>query len=726
MWRLRRFALKLYALLRPARAEQELSSEVAAHLGVLEDEFQRRGMTAEAARVAARRSFGGVEQAKERSREERSFLWLEDARRDLRYTAKMLARAPGFTAVAVLILALGIGANTAVFSLLNGILLRPFPLEDPDRVVTLQEDVGRVQQGGFTYPDLPRIREASSALFGAVSGSGSRVVRVRVDQDDLFMPLRTVPLVAASPFNYFSDTLTTVEGDLYSPSSWITITARLARNVSAAQAETALITIGGRGRERDPLTLVPTTTAALPFHSRADTVRFVLLLMIVVALVLLVGCANLAGLILARHERRRQEVAIRVAIGSSRLRLLRLFLIDTFLLVVMGTGSGLLVLFWMVRALRAFVLPGGIALDTLHVGLTAPVLWFAGAAACVTVLLCGLVPALRLLTVEGSMLTGTLPRPAARTGRTHNVLLAGQIAMSLLLVIGAALFARSLSAALRTDTGLDAEHVTLASVSFVGSGYDEARQAQFYSVLLKLLSPVPGVERVTFGDVPLASPVSSTPEMIVAGESRRLPENVFILLSGPDYFRTLGIPVRAGRDISARDGPNSEAVVVINESLARRLWPGQDAIGQRFTFLPLSGDVRVVGVVSDGKYGGLREFGRSALYLPWEQNRFLGFSSGAVIVRTDRNTRSLVPLIQQEIRSFDSELSIVVATLGDRIAELAMPQRLGTTLLGWFSTLALALAVVGGYGAVPGSCSTTGSRGTRTSRDSSRPETWRP
>ena len=181
-----------------------------------------------------------------------------------------------------------------------------------------------------------------------------------------------------------------------------------------------------------------------------------------------------------------------------------------------------------------------------------------------------------------------------------------------------------------------------------------------------------------------------------------------------------------GRDISARDGPNSEAVVVINESLARRLWPGQDAIGQRFTFLPLSGDVRVVGVVSDGKYGGLREFGRSALYLPWEQNRFLGFSSGAVIVRTDRNTRSLVPLIQQEIRSFDSELSIVVATLGDRIAELAMPQRLGTTLLGWFSTLALALAVVGGYGAVPGSCSTTGSRGTRTSRDSSRPETWRP
>ena len=140
--------------------------------------------------------------------------------------------------------------------------------------------------------------------------------------------------------------------------------------------------------------------------------------------------------------------------------------------------------------------------------------------------------------------------------------------------------------------------------------------------------------------------------------------------------------------------------MVINESLARRLWPGQDAIGQRFTFLPLSGDVRVVGVVSDGKYGGLREFGRSALYLPWEQNRFLGFSSGAVIVRTDRNTRSLVPLIQQEIRSFDSELSIVVATLGDRIAELAMPQRLGTTLLGWFSTLALALAVVGGYGAV--------------------------
>ena len=244
-----------------------------------------------------------------------------------------------------------------------------------------------------------------------------------------------------------------IDGLGYSPEAWISISAKLRPGVSAARAEAALTAMAAPRTAAEPsetVTLVPTASAALPFRSRAETERFVGLLVVVVGLILLVGCANLAGLILARNEERRGEAAMRVALGVSRVRLLRLFLAETLLLAGMGSLGGLLVSVWLLQGLSRFVLPGGIPVGTLDFGWSGSLVAFGLAAAIVTALLCGLMPALQALRIEVlPALQGHPTSGRAGAGRMRGVLLAGQVAMTLMLVIGAALFLRSLRIASR-------------------------------------------------------------------------------------------------------------------------------------------------------------------------------------------------------------------------------------------------------------------------------------
>lgn len=212
---------------------------------------------------------------------------------------------------------------------------------------------------------------------------------------------------------------------------------------------------------------------------------------------------------------------------------------------------------------------------------------------------------------------------------------------------------------------------------------------------------MPGVERVTFGHLPLVNFVGGTPVAMVNGRTQRLPQLAWIFVSGPGYARTVGLALRSGRDIGPRDVAGSEAVAIVNESLARHLWPGRGAVGQRFTFNPLTADVQVIGIVRDGKYRGLREAGEFAVYLPSAQHRGLAVGSGAVIGRAARDAGPLVPLLEQQVRAFDPDLPISEAsTLAGRVATLAMPQRMGASLLGGLGVLALALAILGVYGSV--------------------------
>ena len=711
---------------------------------------------------------------------------------DLRYGCRSLLRSPGFTTANVLTLGFGSGATVAVLALLDAVLLRLLPLEDPDRTVTLQRHFEDGVYRGFVYPELERIRETSGELFEVVAGNGVRGVRVTTragarmvsvgfvtkrffdvvgirpvvgrgfatsehrpgadpvvvvtdafwrsqlggdpsvlgtrvrtgDRDatvvgvlppgfrgldltrpaDLFLPLRAAPLVLP-PGNYLADTVITIDGLGYSPETWISISAKLRPGVSAARAEavlTAMAAPRSAAASSEIVTLVPTASAALPFRSRAETERFVSLLVVVVGLILLVGCANLAGLMLARNEQRREEAAIRVALGVGRLRLLRFFLTETLLLAGSGVFAGLLVSVWLLQALSRFVLPGGIPVGTLDFGWSGSLVAFGLVAAVVTALVCGLMPALQTLRIEVlPVLQGHATSGRAGAGRMRGVLLAGQVAMTLMLVIGAALFLRSLHAAVTTDAGVDADRIFYASVSFPFASYDEVRVADFYDSVGTRLSGMPGVERVTFGHLPLANLGSGTPEVTVGGRTRRLPQLIWILMGGPDYVRTVGPALQSGRDFGPRDVEGSEAVAIVNESLARHLWPDRSPLGQRFTFNPLTADVQVVGVVRDGKYRGLREAGEFAIYLPLAQHRRLAAWSGAIIGRAARDAGLLVPLLAQQVRAFDPDLPISEAsTLADRIAGLAMPQRMDASLLGALGGLALALAILGVYGSV--------------------------
>lgn len=711
---------------------------------------------------------------------------------DLRYGCRSLLRSPGFTAANVLTLGVGTGATIAVLALLDAVLLRPLPLEDPDRTVTLQRHFEDGVSRGFVYPEFERIREASGELFEGVAGSGVRGARVTTpagarmvsagfvterffdvvgarpvlgrgfatsehrlgadpvvvltdafwrsrlgadpnvlgtrvrtgDRDatvvgvlprgfrgldltrpaDLFLPLRAAPLVLP-PANYLADTVVTIDGLGFSPESWISITGKLRPGVSAARAEaglTALAAPRSAVEASEAVTLVPTASAALPFRSRAETERFVGLLVAVVGLILLVGCANLAGLMLARNEHRRREAAIRVALGVSRFRLLRLFLTETFLLAGSGSLAGLLVSVWLLQVVGRFVLPGGVSIRALDFEWSGSLVACGLVAAVATALLCGLMPALQVLRIEAlPVLQGHPLGGRAGAGRMRAVLLAGQVAMTLVLVIGAALFVRSLRAAVTADVGVDADRIFYASVRFPFASYDEARIAEFYGSVGTRLGGMPGVERVTFGHLPLANFGGGTPEVTVDGRTRRLPQLMWILMGGPEYVRTVGLTLRSGRDFGPRDVEGSEAVAIVNESLARHLWPDRSPLGRRFTFNPLTADVQVVGVVRDGKYRGLREAGEFAIYLPLAQHRGLADLSGAIIGRAAGDASPLVPLLAQQVRAFDPDLPISEAsTLADRIAGLAMPQRMGASLLGALGGLALVLAILGVYGSV--------------------------
>jgi len=256
-------------------------------------------------------------------------------------------------------------------------------------------------------------------------------------------------------------------------------------------------------------------------------------------------------------------------------------------------------------------------------------------------------------------------------------------------------------AAVTADIGVDAERIVYASVSFRSSSYDQARVRAFYDRVGTRLRGMPGVERATFGHLPLVNFSGGTPEVNVDGRTRRLPQLAWIFMCGPEYASTVGLALRSGRDIGRRDVEGSEPVALVNESLARHLWPGRSALGQRFTFLPLRGDVQVVGVVRDGRYRGLRETAGFAVYLPLAQHRGLATAGGAIIARASRDAGPLVPLLEQEVRTFDPDLLISEAsTIGGRLATLAMPQRMGASLLGALGGLALVLAIVGVYGSV--------------------------
>lgn len=534
-----------------------------------------------------------------------------------------------------------------------------------------------------------------SVVVGVLPGS-FRGLRLALPVD-VFMPLPAAPLVVAPPRNFFSDRPILVDGLAESPMAWISITARLKAGATAAGAEAALNTVldtdgrGGDGPEDGRIRLVPTARAALPPGMRAQVAEFVGMLSAASGLILLAGCASVAGMMLVRRERRRREMAVRSWLGAGRLRIARLFLVETLLLTGVGAAAGLQIALWLTQAAGGFVtLPGGVEMAARPpTGATGRLVGAGALAAVTTGVLCGLVPALQSLQ----------PNPA-RSGRWRGLALTGQVAVVVALTIGAGLFVRSMRAATGADVGFESGGLSYARVAFDGSGIDErlARARDFYGRVVERLAARPGVDAATFGDLPLVGNGLSVVRVEIDGGTLQLPARLQAFFGGPDYVRTLGLRLLAGRDFGDGDVEGREPVAVVSESLARHLWGDREPLGRRFTALPLD-DVRVVGVVDDGRFGGLRDVGGFAVFLPWEQNRRLANRSGIVFGRTAGDAGDLAAAIAQEVRAFDGQPRLMAAgTFRDRLGDLAGPQRLGAVVLSGLGGFTLLLAMVGVYG----------------------------
>ena len=707
MWRLRRFLLRLYNFLRPERAERELTREVASHLSLLEDDYQRRGMTPEQARLAARRAFDGVERAKERSRDERSFLWLEDARRDVRHAARTLARAPGFTAVAVLTLALGIGATTAIFSVINGVLLRPLPYPDPERIVRVGEVVREGRGSGtLSNRSLPLWRETES--FEQVAGYSPRsytwlgpggpqklsgavispamlpLLRIAPHLGRLFTTAEEAPgadrvalLSYQSWVNRFAENSDVVgapvgldgepytivgvlpegfyfpdpEVEVWTPLSLppydtgsmqvliaFTALARLRDGVTIEQARTEGRTIvqrldADRPRRASGATSPARDVQVISLHEEMvrDLRPALLVLSAAVVGVLLIAITNLAGLLLARGTTRQRELAVRGALGAGRGRLVRQLLTESVALSVCGGAIGLLAVFWILGILPAVAPRDVPRLDEVRVDAT--ILVFNLGLSIVVGLVFGSAPALQWSRVN---LVRTLNEGSAQTAGGFGVLRANkaraalvvlQVALALVLLIGAGLLLRSFVELVRVDPGYDPANVITAQVDLPQpirfdladlaritepptlEEMDGRRDAaaRFADQLLAQIDTLPGVRAAGFASFLPFVPGSARGTIRWDGgpEPRNASERVMatVQVASPGYLHAMGLRLRSGRFLTERDTAGSPHVVVVNEALAREVFLGAEPIGQRLRYG--SGTWEIIGVIRDVKYAGL-------------------------------------------------------------------------------------------------------------------------
>jgi predicted permease len=773
---------RLLAPFRRARLEKNLEEELRGHLEMLTEENIRRGMSPEEARYAALRSFGGVEQVKEEYRDRRRLPMLETLAQDVRYGLRQLRRSPGFTLVGVLTLALGIGANTAIFSVVNTILLRPLPYPDADRLVMVW---GNDRPHGYNTDQVspPDFRDwqAQSRVFQGMAGSTDVMYTLTGAGEpapitgyefaaDYFHVLGVTPLIGrtftpeeeqagknhvavlgyhlwrsrfggdrglvgktitldGAPYTVvgvmppaFPDSVTQLWTPLVTPPEavqdrnyrFLRVIARLKPGVTLQQAQTEMNTIAGRLSSEYPktnkdeavniMTLRQTTTGDI----RAP----LLVLLCAVGLVLLIACANVANLVLARAVTRQREVAVRTALGASRSRLLRQLLTESALLGLAGGGLGLLLAYGGTGALVAMFPPTIANLNIPRVDkipIDGWVLGFALAASLLTGILFGLAPAMQAcgldafesLKESGRSLTGS-----KQGRRFRSALVTVEVGLSLVLLTGAGLTIKSFVRLLRADLGINPDHVLSMRVLLPGYKYGkEAQQLAFSNQVLDRIKSLPGVDSagtVTF--LPLSGwwGVRTVVLEAQASSQQQRPEAVWGSVT-PDYFRSMNIPLLKGRYFADQDAPDANGVAIISATLAKRVMPGVDPVGQHIVVAGIKNPVEVVGVVGDVHQLGLTSDEIAEVYLPFAQvpTPLLCFA-----IRTASDPVGLAKAVQRQIWSVDKDQAISYVMTMDQLASESLAlERVVTILLGVFAGVALGLAAVGLYGVISYSAS---------------------
>ena len=689
---------------------------------------------------------------------------------DVKYGARMLAKRPGFTAVALVTLALGIGANTAIFSVVNAVLLRPLPLKDPDRLVMVVEtnlskgwDQFSVSPLNFTdWRDQNQVFEqivASRNWAFNLTGNGDpeRVRGTRVSagllemvgatpaQGRLFTAEEDQPgrgnvvLIShglwqrrfGSNPDIIGQTLTlnsqsyTVIGimpkdysfpgrsEIWAPMAFsqseqasrgghfISVFARLKDNVTIEQARTEMQSLAGRLEEQYPDTNKGWSANVISLMDQVvgDIRPALMVLLGAVAFVLLIACANVANLLLARSASRYKEIAIRTALGASRFQLVRQLLTESLLLSVLGGGLGLLLAFWGVDFLVS-ISPENIP-RVREIGLDRQVFIFTALLSVLTGVFFGVVPA-----IQGSKpdLTEALKEGGrGSTGGRHrarSVLVVSEVALALVLLIGAGLMIKSFTRLQRIDPGFNPVNVMTMSVSLPSSKYREPhQQTGFYNQLIERVRSLPGVESAAAStSIPIGGSDYIYGFLIEGGtvSPQDAPSANYYSIT-PDYFKAMGIPLKRGRNFTDADLANTTLVAIINETFAKRYFPDEDPIGKRIHITNGPQAFReIVGIVGDVRHYSLDQESTAQMYEPYAQKPF---TSMALAIRTTQDPTSLISAVRSQVLAVDRDQPVSnVKTLEQLVSESIAQPRLSMLLLTIFAVVAMVLAAVGLYG----------------------------
>ena len=780
---------RLRILCRRDKVEDELVDEVALHVEMETEQLQRQGWPPEDARREALRRLGGVERTKEWVRAERAGQMLDALMKDVRHAQRGLRRRPGFTICAVLVLALGIGANAAVFSVVNSMLLKPLPYADPERVVSVYQDSddGAPRSSSFpatrdmaTYTEVfsgvaamsattmtweaddgPRsafIEFVTSSYFPVLGiapsagrwfdaaydlvGAGNYAVvshrtwRTQFGADPkvigrtVRMGGQPVTVIGVGPEG-FNGSYGLVTDFWLSISSagvggpfrvanlerrqdhWYDARARLAPGVTLAQAQGAMDALAARLADEFPVLnrgrgITVFGGGQVRVHPAIDgaLVSAAGLLLVIVGLVLALACANLANLLIVRGIFRGPEMALRRALGATRGRVARLFLTESILLALLGGGFGMLLGWWALRLIP--VVAGSVTATfggtgNLDIPMDLTVLIYTVTLSLATGVLFGLAPALRssrsdvagVLRVEGQSVS-----PDRRAALLRNGLVVVQLAVCLVLVVGAGLLTRSLANVLRVDPGVDAERLAFVATSFTQGAVTPEEQTVRLQDLMARAAALPGVTSVAYTSRLPVEPGGSTTTVIdgytppTGTDSVELP----LAVVSDDYFRTVGLRVVAGRTFGPPDALNTAPVVVINRTAATRFWGDADPVGRRIR--PQAAPdfwIQVIGVVEDAKVASLDERPTPMLFYPVSQIPGAGY----VVARTEGNPGALLSGLRVQLRAVSPDLPLsALGTLDTRLADSLVLHKASAAILGLVSVLAVLLASLGIYAVV--------------------------
>jgi predicted permease len=770
------------------RALDDLDEDIREHIERETQDNLDRGMSAEEARFAALRKFGNLTQVKEEMREVWIWTWLEQLAQDVRYTLRILRKSPGFTIVALFSLALGIGVNTALFSLVEAVLFPPFAVAQPSQLVNIYPS--SIAHGGYqstSYPDYAYFRDHSQTLseiaaYSRLSPSWTHddqteLLRIEAVSDNYFSVLgvkvilgntfrsndalssggdpsaiisyrfwqqrfgsdsniigKTIILngssftiVGVAPPKFegvdiswgaqpelwvplsMQTAVTSTHADLLNKpnASWLLVIGRLKPDMQPSQAESEIKVLAQqldqlrRGKSSDRIAIViPTSGARFWPEDHNSVVQVLWLLAVATGFVLMIACANVANLLLARTAGRKREIGIRIALGASRARIIRQFLIESALLSLLGSMIGLLLAIWVIRLVSAFRSPFEIQL-ALDLRLDVRVLAITFLLSFASALIFGLVPAIAAarLSPKESITTGEQNAFGFRGFRVRNIMVVAEVALAFSCLIGAGLSFRSLRKVEASDLGFDANGVLAVTMNLNTRVYGPKEGIHFYSQLLESVSRLSGVRSVAIAHFSPLGAVRGDEHVLVDGETEQDGRDERVIEGdsiSPGYFQTLGISILRGRNFRAEDDALAPAVAIINRTMADRIWPQQDPIGKRIKIHGENEYREIIGVVENTKLHTAWETPQPHFYRPFTQSYSVEYT---LMVRGENDPLDYLTGIRHQVSLLDKNVPTYEAEpLSEQIEKsLSQPRLIAASLLA-LTGIALLLAASGIYG----------------------------